>query len=247
MIVHDEKNPRAVALRDALRRDLPDFDPPDVHVVIGGDGYLLQSAHRFAHAAPLLGLNAGTVGFLLNDVDDWPSVVRRLATSAWAVRAFPLLEARIHRGDEVLVDHAMNDVYLERMTGQTARLRVCVDGQTVVDPLAADGVLFSTALGSTGYGFSAGGPACHPLLELMTMTAICPHHPRMPPCALSLDAQVVAEVVSGAHRPVRAVVDGRAIDHVDRVEVRRAAGAVRLALLDGHDFTARMVRKVIAP
>ena len=247
MIIHDARNPRAAALREALERDVPGFDPEGLHVVIGGDGFLLQTVGQHREPCAFLGLNAGTVGFLLNDVDEWPRVVDRLSRGAWVVQAFPLLEATISGTNGDVVDLAMNDVYLERMTGQTARVRVTVDQQLVVDPLVADGFLLSTALGSTGYGFSAGGPACHPLLPLMTMTAICPHHPRMPPCALPLSSVVVAEVVGGAHRPVRAVVDGRELDNVSRVEVRLATQTVRLALLEGHDFTSRMVRKILTP
>ena len=111
----------------------------------------------------------------------------------------------------------------------------------------ADGVLMSTALGSTGYNFSAGGPACHPTLAMMSVTPICAHHPRLPPFVLPKASVVAVDVHPSPYRPVRVSADGRQIEDVRRLVVRFADREVRLAYLDGHDFTGRMLRKILHP
>jgi NAD+ kinase len=247
MIVHDTRNPRAREMREALDRRLPDgFSDPDIVVVLGGDGFLLQTVGAHGWGRTYLGLNAGHLGFLLNDVDDWDAIARRLAERDFTVRRFPLLEAEIEREDgSVVTDRALNDVYLERMTGQTARLRLSIDGHCAVEKLVADGVIFSTALGSTAYAYSAGGLVCHPTLRVITVTPICPHLPKLPPIALPESACAVVEVLHGEHRPVRAVADGREVNAVRRVTVRTSATEASLAYFPENDFTATLIRKLL--
>ncbi len=245
MIVQDARNPRAVAIAQKLQAlSIPD----DLIVVVGGDGFLLQTVAGLGLDRPYLGINGGNLGFLLNDVDEWDVVAEKINRGAWAVQAFPLLEAHITLDDgKTVTERALNDVYLERMTGQTARLTLFFDGHKVVDPLVADGVIFATALGSTAYNYSAGGPACHPTLQVLSVTPICPHLPRLSPVALPAASRARVQVRRPEHRPVRAVADGREVNHISAVEVGYGSEVVQLAYLEGHDFTARMVRKLLHP
>lgn len=236
-------------MRADLDAALPEgLDDPDVLVVIGGDGFLLQTIQKHGLGKTYLGLNAGHLGFLLNDVTLWDHTAEQLRSRAWTVWGFPVLSGEVERLDGSIVPEvAVNDIYLERMTGQTARLRVTVDGRVAVEELVADGVLMSTALGSTGYNFSAGGPACHPTLAMMTVTPICAHHPRLPPFVLPKASSVAVDVHPSPFRPVRVSADGRQIEDVRRVVVRFSEQVVRLAYLQGHDFTSRMLSKILHP
>ncbi len=249
MIVCDPRNPTATAMADALAAHLPEGVPGEaLVVVIGGDGFLLRTVADRGLAPIYLGLNAGHLGFLLNDVGDWAETAAQIARRAFHVHAFPLLRAEITTAaGAVVIDHAINDVYLERATSQTAQLKLTIDGQSVVERMVADGIVFSTALGSTAYSFSAGGPACHPTLRQLVVTSICAHRPRLPPFCLPADALAVVDVHVPDRRPVRAVADGRAVDDVVRVTLRFDGSEVRLAYLPGHDFTSRMVRKILHP
>jgi NAD+ kinase len=250
VIVCDERNPRARVLRDALLERLGlGWTPPEpVSLVLGGDGFLLHTVAELGTARTWLPLNAGTLGFLMNDVTDLDVVARELADGNWRVIAFPMVEASIvHTDGTSTTASAVNDVYLERMTGQAARLRVRVSGVTVVDQLVADGLIFATALGSTAYAFSAGGQPMHPLLEVLQITPICPHRPKLPSVALPVNVVASVEVEEQDRRPVRVVVDGRARDHVARVTVQLRPGAVRLAYLAHHDFTHQLLEKVVFP
>lgn len=247
MICWDGRNPKAVSYKDELLRRLPG-ELDDVVIVIGGDGFLLQTVASQGFDRTYLGLNAGHLGFLHNDVDRWDEVVQRLRDRAWTPHTFPLLEARIRlESGEVVTEKALNDVYLERMTGQTARLKLVIDGHCVVEQLVADGIIFSTALGSTAYSFSSGASPCHPTLRVMAVAPICPHLPRLSPFVLPETAQATVEVEQPDRRPVRAVADGREHNHVRRVDIALGPQQVKLAYFEGHDFTSRMIRKLLHP
>lgn len=249
MIVHDPNNPTAVAFRMELESRVPKGGDDDLVIVLGGDGFLLHTVASYGFTEhTFLGLNAGHLGFLHNDVDDWDHIAEEIVERTWRTYSFPLLQARafLEDGTEAQA-RAVNDVYLERATGQTARLKLTIDGHRAVDMLMADGIVFSTALGSTAYTFSAGGPACHPELRVMSVTPICPHRPRLPAFALPSSARVRVDVLNSDRRPVRAVADGRTIAQVRAVELAFADTEVKLGFLKNHDFTTVMIKKILKP
>ncbi|MCB9793990.1 MAG: hypothetical protein H6741_14820 [Alphaproteobacteria bacterium] len=88
--------------------------------------------------------------------------------------------------------------------------------------------------------------ACHTSLGLIQLVAINPHVPRLPPIALPRESVIDVEVIDGHRRPVRAVSDGQEHAEVRRVRIRDAHSDVHLAFLEGHDFTATLVRKLLS-
>lgn len=246
MIVADPRNPHAGELAERLRIAWPGAAEDELIYVVGGDGFLLATMHERGLHRTYFGINAGTLGFLLNDVSDWDALAEQLAAGATHTHDFGVLQATVHGTDGGVQQlEAVNDVYLERMTGQTARLDVRVSGEDIVDTLVADGLILATALGSTAYSFSAGGTAAHPSIGCLFVTPICPHKPRLPPLVLPRSSIAEVEVRDAHRRPVRAVADGRAVDSVQRVSVRYGDAQVRLAYLGEHDFTRRMVEKLM--
>ena len=111
----------------------------------------------------------------------------------------------------------------------------------------ADGLIVSTALGSTAYSFSAGGSPAHPRLRLLKITPICPHLPRLTPFDLPADALVEVEVLFSQRRPVRAVLDGRSTEAIKRVRIERSERTVELAYLSSHHFTGHLLNKIVIP
>jgi len=251
MIRIDTRNPLAEKLAHALgeRVDLESL-PIDLCLVVGGDGWMLETIRNAGPEATFLGINAGRTGFLLNDVDDLDRVAAALKAGQWRVWDFPRLAMQCWPeadGSTLRHDSAVNDIYLERMSGQTAHLRIDIDGVQVVERLVCDGLVTSTALGSTAYHFSSSGHACHPAVRAIHLTPICPHSPRLSPLTLPPDSVIRVEVLQGKKRPVRAVSDG--VDHgpVRSLEVRQDPQGIRLAFLEGHDFTGTLVRKILTP
>lgn len=243
-------NPRAQAIARALDRiALP--EAPDLCLVLGGDGTMLRAIRQNGGGLRYFGVNCGFLGFLMNDMPGEPDAVAPhlaavLARGGFFATPFPRLRmvATLADGGE-LTELAMNDVYVERMSGQTCHLRVTVDGVEAMSRLVCDGLIAATPLGSTAYSFSAGGPAAHPLVRGIQMTAICPHAPRLAPLVLPDTAVIRAEVLDSGKRPARVVVDGAQHGPVVAVESRASGDHVRLCFVEGHDFTATLIRKVL--
>jgi NAD+ kinase len=248
-ILHDTENPKAVRLFNTLRRHLSARDGGEhLNLVLGGDGFMLHAIRNHYHPdVAFLGLNCGSIGFLLNEVPREPkALVPMIRERQFGIRKFPRiqmkvrdLDGRTHRAA------AINDIYLERMTGQSCHLRLDVDGITMVEKMVCDGIIVSTALGSTAYNVSASGPVCHPSLEIVCVTPICPHSPRLSPVVLSLSSTISMDVLHPERRLAQAVADGVVFPNVVEMTVTPSRGKVSLAFLDGHDYTSAMIHKVL--
>ena len=204
-------------------------DAADVVVVLGGDGFMLETLHRnLAARRPIYGMNRGSVGFLMNDYGE-EGLIERIAAAEQAI-IHPLSMTAI---DVAGAEHrglAINDVSLLRETRQTAKLRILVDGRLRLDELICDGALVSTPAGSTAYNLSAHGPIIPIDGQVMALTPISAFRPRRWRGALlSHRARVTFEVLEADKRPVSAVADNvevRAVLRVDVVEDRSIALAV---------------------
>ena len=216
----------------------------DVIVALGGDGFMLQTLHRFMSSGkPIYGMHRGTIGFLMNEYSA-ENLHRRLAAARKTI-VHPLLmqardsEGRVHRF------HAFNEVSLFRQTSQAAHLRILVDGKERMAELVADGVLVSTPAGSTAYNLSAQGPIIPISASLMALTPISPFRPRRWHGALLPDrAQVEVQVLEGEKRPVAAVADHDEVRAVELVQIQMDHSIATDLLFDpGHNLDERIVRE----
>ena len=216
----------------------------DVIVALGGDGFMLQTLHRFMNAGkPIYGMHRGTVGFLMNEFQ-LDRLRERLAAARVTVIHPLLMRARDQDGDEVEF-HAFNEVSLFRQTYQAAHLRILIDGEERLAELVADGVLVATPAGSTAYNLSAQGPIIPINAPLMALTPISPFRPRRWRGALLPDsARVRVEVLEPDKRPVAAVADHDEVRAVCAVDIRMDHGISMQMLFDpGHSLDERILRE----
>jgi NAD+ kinase len=142
-------------------------------VSIGGDGTLLWTAQQAAAAnIPVLGINAGRLGFLTQvQLGEEGQALDRWAAGDFTLQRRALLEARV--GDRVF--HALNDAVVHKgIEINLIRIEVSVDGQPA-GQFDADGVIVSTPTGSTGYSLSLGGPILHPDVRALVYMPLNPH------------------------------------------------------------------------
>lgn len=250
-LIVDERNERARSAAAELRarRTFVEEGAAHVWVVVGGDGHMLRTLHRLLEeerSVRVYGLNLGTVGFLMNRWED-TDVTARIEAAEPAVLHPLEMRARRRDGAEERL-RAINEVSLFRASAQTAKLRVRVDGDTAVDVLLGDGVLVSTAAGSTAYNRSAGGPIIPLGADLLAVTPIAPFRPRGWKGALLPGSSTVClEVLDPEKRPVQAAADSRQVDDVIRVDVREQSDAPLELLFDpGHGLEARILREQFA-
>lgn len=219
-------------------------DVADVIVALGGDGFMLQTLHGTQQlAAPVYGMNRGTVGFLMNEYSESDLIERLDAaeeelTNPLSMRA-TCLDGTVH---EAL---AINEVSVLRAGPQAAKLRITIDGRLRLEELVCDGALIATPAGSTAYNYSAHGPILPIGSDVLALTAIAPFRPRRWRGALvPKSAMVRFEVLNPEKRPVMAEADSRAVNNVRSVEIRTEMAVQHRLLFDpGHGLEERLIRE----
>jgi len=158
----------------------------DMLIAVGGDGSVLRAGHLCAPSGvPILGVNLGRLGFLIQvDRKEWREYfVKLLNGEAWIENRMMLRAEHIRAGESIGHSNALNEVVVGR--GQNlrpVRLTAFVDTRQLTS-YVADGLIASTATGSTAYALAAGGPILPPELRNILLVPIAPH--------LSVDRAVV--------------------------------------------------------
>jgi NAD+ kinase len=206
----------------------------DIVVALGGDGFLLETLHRFLpQSVPIFGMHRGSVGFLMNPYRQ-EGLLERLAM-AQPVILHPL-EMLAHGIPGVRHRAlAFNEVSLLRETRQAAKLRILVDGVVRLDELMADGILLATPVGSTAYNLSAHGPIIPLGAGILALTPISAFRPRRWRGALVRhEARVRIDALETDKRPVSAVADFTEARDVTTVEIHENR-EIAMTLLFDHD------------
>ncbi len=217
-------------------------DEAEVIVTLGGDGFMLESMHRYmALGTPLFGMNRGTVGFLMNRFSP-DGLTDRLADAEEQVLR-PLRMIANCDGGVRLEAVAFNEVSMLRQERQAAKLRLIINGRERMDQLVCDGIIVSTAAGSTAYNLSAHGPIIPIGSPLLAMTPISAFRPRRWRGALlPSSATVRVEVAERWKRPVSAVADHvEARDVVDVEIAEDPTQSVRMLFDADHNLEERIL------
>jgi len=158
----------------------------DLLIMAGGDGSVLRAGNLCAPSkVPILGVNLGKLGFLIQvEKEEWREYFDKLLNGeAWLEDRMMLHAEHIRSGEVLGSWDALNEVVVGR--GQNLRpirLSASVDGRHLTS-YVADGLIASTATGSTAYALAAGGPILPPELRNILLVPIAPH--------LSVDRAVV--------------------------------------------------------
>ncbi|MHB8632506.1 MAG: inositol monophosphatase family protein [Thermoplasmatota archaeon] len=195
---------------DAPAHSLRELDlAADLFLTVGGDGTILLV--QGATAKPVLGVNAGAIGFLAEvEPPQAASAIEAVLKGEYRIEERDKLSAWL--GSEPLPD-ACNEVTIQ--TSRIAKLiqfRITVSGEHL-DTLRGDGLIVSTPTGSTGYAMSVGGPLVHPLVRGTLLAPIAPFRLSARPWVVPSDAHIDVTVLERDSLPgapeARVVVDGQ--------------------------------------
>lgn len=148
----------------------------DLAIAVGGDGTLLQAAHRFrGSGVPILGINIGYLGFITSiHGERVRNEMKRVLNNDCVISKRTALDLEIRDGRKRMTGWALNDALLTRggnphLIGIEARI-----GQRRLTSYRCDGLIVATPTGSTAYSLAAGGPIISPECNVLTVTPICP-------------------------------------------------------------------------
>jgi NAD+ kinase len=181
-------------LFDPILNEKLDAKEYDLLVALGGDGTMLRAGHICGPVGvPILGINMGRFGFLIElNEKSWERIFPSLLTGDYWIEHRMMLRAEQWRENECLGKwDVLNEIVVSR--GHTVRpihLEASVDGR-FLSTYVADGLIASTATGSTAYALAAGGPILPPELRNILLVAVAPH--------LSIDRAIVLAEGSTVH------------------------------------------------
>lgn len=218
---------------DATAAHLPNVD---LLITLGGDGTLLRAARIGApHAVPMLGVKMGRLGFLAEvQPNDWQAPLDDILAGRYWVEERLMVRVHVERTDpengltEVTSAYdALNDVVLSRGNlARVVRISTELDGGYLTT-YTCDGLIVSTATGSTGYALAVSGPVMPPELRNILVIPIAPH--------LSMDRAVILSEGSTVRLraysdyPPMLTVDGQVVVEVEENDEIVVVGSPHLA------------------
>ena len=211
-------------------------------VTLGGDGTFLYGARLAAPLGiPVVGVNRGRLGFL-NDVeiDALPQAISRFAAGDYTTQRRALLQIATDGSEEPVL--AINEIVVRARDVNVVRLRVDVDDD-LLGAFDADGVVVSTATGSTAYALSAGGPPVDPRVRAVVVVPLAAHAVISRPVVIpeQLDVRVTVErgrvFVAADGRSVAWLADGGS------VLIRPGPELEVVRFVDSPSFNSRLRQK----
>ena len=191
----------------------------DLALVFGGDGSILSAARRLhGNPVPVFGVNLGHLGFLAEIPAEelqktLPQILRGEYVLSRRMMLLVCVVAPCGRGRSARPKPheyvALNDAVIQRLPrARMISVDVRVSGEEV-SVYKGDGLIVSTATGSTAYNLSAGGPILSERLKALIVTPISPHTLASRPIVLSGDETVEVCVATRTGEPVELIVDGQ--------------------------------------
>lgn len=216
------------------------YKKADLIITIGGDGTIIRYAKRAAaDAKPLLGINAGRMGYLANIEPGEYKLLSRLKTGEYAIEERMMLNVEIRENGksigkyEALNDAVITSGYISRIIDISAT----VEGDSI--RYRADGLIVSTPTGSTAYSMSAGGPIIDPLADCICLTPICSHSLSAKPILLNSERTVKLKAYSKKRTDICLSVDGRkvcAVKPYTEIYITKSPNRVKLVRLNDRSF-----------
>jgi NAD+ kinase len=244
-------NPVANSLWEVV--EMPDnlsfsAEMADLVLSVGGDGTFLETVLKVKDfGIPIAGVNTGRMGFLANiSADEIGQSIDMLCNSEYEIIERSLLQishpSAMFEGNE---SSALNEITIQKADLSMITISVFID-ETHLNTYWADGLIVSTATGSTAYNLSVGGPILSPDDESIIISPIAPHNLTIRPI-----------IISGIGR-IRMVIEGRSNEYLttcdfrskrlpftEEIHIIKAPVKIKTVMLKGMDFYSTLRNKLM--
>ena len=217
-----DKTQKNNQFKKILLKKYKNFPPnlASVIVVLGGDGYMLQTLKKYQkYKKPFYGINGGTFGFLMNKNKDLN--ISKSISKAKSVSISPLEMKVKTQNNKIFSAIAINEISLLRQSRQTANLQIHNGNKHIIKKLVSDGVLICTPAGSTAYNLSVHGPILSIDSKKIAVTPISPFRPRRwRGKILSSSTSIKIINLNTKKRPVSVVADNFEVRNIKKILVK---------------------------
>ena len=228
-------------LGDNIYKKSKEIFDADLVFSLGGDGTFLETlSHVGSRELPILGFNFGRLGFLAAiSPANIKESIQKLINNRFSIDERTMVEVK----SDVLIakegmNFALNEVAITKTDTSSMIVVHAYINDQYLNTYWADGLMVSTATGSTGYSLSCGGPLVMPHSANFIITPICPHNLFVRPMVVSDDSEISFRVESRSNNYMISM-DARSeiIGDVDaEILVKKANFKAKLIKMEGEEF-----------
>lgn len=171
-------------------------DDTDVLLSVGGDGTFLSASSLVAGSdIPVLGVNAGRLGFLSENRPE--DIAGAILSGDFTIENRAMLKAEVTSGNQEIDawPYALNEIAVHRSGAAMLGVDVQIDG-IQLPTYWADGLVISTSSGSTAYSLSVGGPIVLPESKVLIISPIAPHNLNIRPLVVPDTSEITLKMHS---------------------------------------------------
>jgi NAD+ kinase len=221
---------------------------PDLVLSVGGDGTFLETVLKVKDTGiPIAGVNTGRMGFLANiPADEIGHSLDMICNGEYDIIERCLL--KIEKPEALFSGNgssALNEVTIQKADLSMITINVYVD-DIHLNTYWADGLIISTATGSTAYNLSAGGPILSPEDSSIIISPISPHNLTIRPILVSGESRL-RMVMEGRSKEYMATCDFRSgrLPFSEEIRIARDKVKLKTVMLRGMDFYSTLRNKLM--
>ena len=217
-----DRNKKSSNIKNLLLKKIKNyqFKQNDLVVVIGGDGFMLQTLKKNKNSKKkFYGINSGNYGFLMNKFSS-KNIIKNLS-NANMISISPLEMTVKNKNNQTKKSLAVNEVSVLRQSRQAASLSIKHGSKQTIKNLVADGVLVSTPAGSTAYNLSVHGPILSLNSKKLSIAPISPFRPRRWKGKIVSDKlKIIITNLNPSKRPISAVADNLEVRNAKSISIQ---------------------------
>ena len=212
----------------------------DLLISFGGDGTLLDTVTMIKDSnIPVLGINAGRLGFLANITqEDIVLAVKALKNKDYKLDQRSLLQVKSKTLSEIKTSNfALNEITVHKKDSSSMlKIDAFLDNE-FLNSYWADGLIISTPTGSTAYSLSCGGPIISPGSNNFVITPVSPHNLNLRPMVVG-DKVVIRLRAESRESQFLLTMDSRSvsIENNEEIFISKADFSIKLIELPDHNF-----------
>jgi NAD+ kinase len=221
---------------------------PEMALSVGGDGTFLETAMNVKDTGiPIAGINTGRMGFLANiPADDIERSIEMLINNDYTIIERCCL--KLEKPEHLFSDNgaaALNEITIQKIGQGMITINVEVDGKHL-NTYWSDGVIVSTATGSTAYNLSAGGPILSPEDTNIIISPMSPHNLTVRPIVLSGQSKLKL-TVEGRSQDFLTTCDSRSkrVPFSEEIHISMDSVKIKTVMLKGTDFYSTLRNKLM--
>ena len=222
----------------------------DVFLSIGGDGTILRAATFVRDSGiPILGINAGRLGFLATvPKDNIQEFLQLVIDKNYIISARTLLSLETSTKNAALeeINFALNEITVSRKdTTAMITVETSLNGE-YLNSYWADGLIIATPTGSTGYSLSCGGPVLTPDVKSLVITPIAPHNLTARPLVITDETEIELKV-SGREDQYLISLDSRitSVDNNTVLKIKKTDFKINMIEIHDETFLKTLRKKML--